>query len=102
MEIKTFKITPNQRLMGIVVLVGLLLFIPFIAMQFTEEVKWELFDFIVAGVLLLGTGLVCEVVLRTVRSTKNRVLLCGILLLILFLVWAELAVGLFGTRYAGS
>lgn len=102
MENKSFKITPDQRLTGIVVSVGLLLLIPLIAMQFTDEVNWNLFDFIVAAVLLLGTGLVCEVVLRTVRLTKNRILLCGIVLVILFLVWAELAVGIFGTPFAGS
>ena len=102
MENKSFKITPNQRLMGIVVLVGSLLLIPLIAMEFTTEVNWDSFDFIVAAVLLLGTGLVCEMVLRNVCSTKNRILLCGVILVILFLVWAELAVGIFGTPFAGS
>lgn len=102
MENKSFKITPNQRLMGIVVFVATLLLIPLLAMQFTTEVNWDAFDFIVAAVLLLGTGLLFELVLRTVRSTKNRILLCGVLLLILFLVWAELAVGIFGTPFAGS
>lgn len=102
MKNKTSKITPGQRLTGIAVLVGLLLMTPLIAMQFTEEVSWNSFDFIVAGILLSGTGLLGELVLRTVRSTRNRALLCGILLLILFLVWAELAVGLFGTPFAGS
>lgn len=102
MENKSFKITPNQRLMGIVVIVVSLLLTPLIAMEFTEEVNWDSFDFIVAAVLLLGTGLVCELVLRTVRSTQNRILLCGIVLVILFLVWAELAVGIFGSPVAGS
>lgn len=102
MENKSFKITPNQRLMGIVVVVATLLLIPLIAMRFTTEVNWDAFDFIVAAVLLLGTGLVCEMVLRNVRSTKNRILLCGVILVFLFLVWAELAVGIFGTPFAGS
>ncbi|MDP2160190.1 MAG: hypothetical protein Q8K02_06890 [Flavobacterium sp.] len=102
MENKLIKITPNQRLAIIVGLVGLLLLIPLVAMQFTQEVKWDAFDFVVAGVLLLGTGLLCELVLRLVRSTKHRIIFCGVLLLILFLVWAELAVGIFGTRFAGS
>lgn len=97
-----FKITPDQRLIGIVILVALLLLIPFTAMQFTKEVNWDAFDFVVAAVLLLGTGVVCEIVLRTVRSTQNRIIICGILLVLLFLVWAELAVGIFGTPFAGS
>lgn len=102
MENKSFKITPNQRLMGIVAFVTTLLLIPLLAMQFTTEVNWDVFDFITAAVLLLGTGLVCEIVLRNVRSTQNRILLCGVILIILFLVWAELAVGIFGTPFAGS
>lgn len=99
---KSIQINPNQRLVGILVVVGILLLLPLIAMQFTNEVKWDKFDFIVAGILLLGTGLAIELVLRTIRSTKNRILFCGVILLVLFLIWAELAVGIFGTPWAGN
>jgi hypothetical protein len=57
----------NKRLMGIVLTVVVLLLIPLIAMQFTNEVNWTLFDFVVAGVLLLGTGFICELVIRKVK-----------------------------------
>ena len=79
-----------------------LLFVPLIAMRFTNEVNWSPFDFVVAGVLLLGTGLACEFVLRVVKRTQYRIALCAAILLMLFVVWAELAVGLIGTRFAGS
>ena len=92
----------RKRLIGIVLTVTLLLLIPFIAMQFTDQVNWSLFDFIVAGLLLLGTGLMCELVLRTVNKIKYRIAICAVILLALLLVWAELAVGLFGTPFAGS
>lgn len=95
-------IRQNIRLAGMLFTVAFLLLIPFIAMQFTSEVDWGPFDFIVAGVLLFGTALLIELVLRTVRSTRARILLCAALLLGLFLVWAELAVGIFGTPLAGS
>lgn len=95
-------LTKNKRLSLIVLTAALLLSVPFIAMQFTNEVKWDETDFIVAGVLLFGTGLLCELVLRIVKSTKNRVILVGAILFLLFLVWAELAVGIFGTPFAGS
>jgi hypothetical protein len=94
--------TENKRLIGIVLTVAVLLLDPFIAMQFTTEVNWTLSDFIIAGVLLLGTGLLCELVLRKVKKTEHRIALCAVLLLALFLVWVELAVGLFGTPFAGS
>ena len=95
-------ITQNKRLIGIVLLVVLLLSIPLIAMQFTNEVDWKLPDFLIMGVLLLGTGLLCELVMRKVKKTAYRIAICGLLLLILFLIWAELAVGIFGTPFAGS
>lgn len=92
----------NKRLIGILLTVALLLLIPFTAMQFTHEVNWTVSDFVIAGVLLLGTGLLGELILRTVKKTRHRILLCAVLLLALLLIWIELAVGLFGTPFAGS
>jgi hypothetical protein len=92
----------NKRLIGIVVFVGILLFIPFLAMRFTDEFNWSPMDFVTAGILLLGTGFACEFVLRTVRRNGYRLAICAGILLALMLVWAELAVGLFGTPFAGS
>ena len=83
-------------------IVLLLLLIPFIAMQFTSEFNWSLRDFVMAGILLFGTSMVIELVLRKVKSTKHRLLISGIILLLLFLVWAELAVGIFGSPIAGN
>ena len=95
-------ITKNKRLFGIVLTVVLILLIPLIAMQFTSEVDWSPFDFLVMGVLLLGTGLACELVLRKVKKTAYRVAIVAGILVALLLIWAELAVGIFGTPFAGS
>lgn len=92
----------NKRLIGILLTVVVLLLIPLVAMQFTTEVNWGPEDFIVAGVLLFGTGLSIELVLRKITKTTHRIALCGGIMFLLFLVWAELAVGLFGTPFAGS
>jgi hypothetical protein len=92
----------NKRLIGIVVAVAFLLLIPFIAMKLTGAPNWSRFDFILAGILLLGTGLAFELVMRIVKKTKYRIALCGVILATLLLVWIELAVGLFGTRFAGN
>lgn len=92
----------SKRLIIIMASVVALLLVPLIAMQFTNEVDWKLADFIIMGILLMGTGLSCEFVLRKERSTKNRILVCGVILLVFFLIWAELAVGIFGTPFAGS
>jgi hypothetical protein len=92
----------NKRLMIILLSVMGLLCIPLIAMQFTTEVRWDLKDFITAGILLAGTGSLVDLVLRKVKRPGYRLALCGGLLISLFLVWAELAVGVFGSPWAGS
>ncbi len=95
-------LTQNKRLIGILLAVPALLLIPFIAMQFTDEVDWSLPDFIIMGILLSGTGIACEIVLRKVKKIEHRLAICGGILVLLFLIWAELAVGIFGTPFAGS
>ncbi|RZJ52323.1 MAG: hypothetical protein EOO45_32010 [Flavobacterium sp.] len=79
-----------------------MLAIPLIAMQFTKEVDWKLFDFILMGTLLTVTGLAIELVTRTVKATALRIGISIVILILLLLTWAELAVGIFGTPFAGS
>lgn len=92
----------NARLAIILSIIVVLLLVPLIAMQFTSEVNWSMFDFLVAGTLLLGTGLACEMVLRKLKTAKYRIAICAVLIAVLLLVWAELAVGIFGTPFAGN
>jgi len=92
----------NKRLIIILATVVILLLIPLIAMQFTNEVNWKTMDFTVMGILLFGTGLLCELVLRKVKSITYRIIICGVILLGVLFIWAELAVGIFGTLLAGS
>ena len=92
----------NKRLIIIEMMALLLLLIPLIAMQFSDEVNWTLFDFVVAAILLLGTGLVIEFVLRNVKKITHRIIICIIILAVLLLIWAELAAGIFGTPFSGN
>lgn len=79
-----------------------LLLIPLLGMQFTEAIQWSLFDFVVMGLLLLGLGFG----IRWIRGKKlkNQSKRNYIVLLILgfLILWAELAVGIFGTPFSGS
>jgi uncharacterized PurR-regulated membrane protein YhhQ (DUF165 family) len=84
----------NKRLLIIVGIVAFLLLVPLIAMQFTEEVHWSLSDFTVAGALLFGTGFLCEGALRKIGNRKYRMVAVGAILVLLLLIWAELAVGI--------
>ena len=94
--------TVKTRVTIIFGIVGLILLIPLIAMQFTKEVKWDIFDFVVMGTLLLITGLAIELVTRKLKSTYIKIGLALIILIMFLLIWAELAVGIFGTPFAGS
>jgi hypothetical protein len=90
-------IIKNTRLEIILIIVIILLFIPFIAMQFTAEVSWRIADFVVMGVLLLSTGLLSELAIRKVSKIKHRIVLYIVILVVFLIVWAELAVGVFST-----
>lgn len=92
----------NKRLFTILAIAVALLLIPLIAMNFTNEVNWKILDFLMAGILLLGAGLILELILRKIKTVRYRILLGFGLFLLLLLIWAELAVGIFGTPFAGS
>src|SRR5690349_22153852 len=90
--------SPNniaRPLLTVAAVTALLLLIPLIAMQFTNEVRWGAEDFVVAGCLLSGAGCGLVLVARYVRRRTFRFAFMGALLLALALVWAELAVGIF-------
>jgi len=92
----------NQRLKIILLAIPVLLLIPLIVMQFTDEVSWNVLDFVVMGILLLVTGLLVEFVLRKVRKPNQRIALVVATVIVFLLIWAELAVGIFGTMFAGT
>ena len=73
---------------------GLILLIPLIAMQFTNEVKWDANDFLVMGLLILGTGSLFVLVSRRVPR-RRRVVIGSIFAAAFVYIWAELAVGIF-------
>lgn len=81
---------------------GAILLVPLVAMRFTSEVNWGVLDFVVAGMLLAGVGSLYVLLTRNLRTIAQRSVIGGGLLLTLMLVWAELAVGIFGSPIAGS
>ena len=92
----------NKTLIIILSSVVILLLIPLIAMQFTDEVVWTGLDFAVMGILLLTAGLMCELAMRKVKKITYRIVLFIAILGAFVLIWAELAVGIFGTPFSGQ
>jgi hypothetical protein len=75
-----------------------LLLIPLVAMQFTKEVVWTLSDFVIAGGLLFGAGLIYVLVSRLDTNGAYR-LGAGVAVAAgLLLVWGNLAVGFIGSE----
>lgn len=86
-----------QTIAGVALTTVLILLIPFVAMQFTNEVAWSVTDFIMAGALLFCTGLA---LLTLIKLSTNIVYKAGVVLTIgatFLLIWANLAVGLIGS-----
>ena len=80
----------------------LLLLLPLIGMFVSNEVNWSFLDFIVMGILILSFSFGIKQVLKTTKNIKYRILIIGLILILFLLIWAELAVGIFGTPFAGS
>ena len=72
----------------------IILLIPAFAMQFTTGVVWDIYDFLIAGILLFGTALLLDLILKKVSNRNFKFGLVLILFLCLILVWVELAVGI--------
>jgi len=70
--------------------------LPVIAMQFTREVVWGPLDFLVAGALIGGTGLVFELAVRARSSGAYRAGVAVALFTAFLTVWINLAVGMIG------
>ena len=82
--------------------IPVLLAIPLIAMQFTDEVSWGPGDFLIMGGMLFIAFLFIDLVNRRSVPGGLKFALTLILIIGFGLVWAELAVGLFGTPFAGD
>lgn len=92
----------KRQLRVILLITATILLIPLIAMQFTNEVQWQFADFVVAALLLIGLGLLLSYVFRKFANSNFRILIIAALIIGFLLIWAELAVGIFGSPLAGD
>ena len=79
----------------------LVLLLPLIGVIFFG-LDWNIFDFLIMGLLILFFSIAINLILNHLNSFKLR-LISILMLVVLFLcIWAELAVGIFGTPLAGT
>jgi hypothetical protein len=77
---------------------AVLLLLPAIAMQFTQEVQWDESDFLVFGGMLLIACVAYEAAARIARSNNYLAAAAIAIGAGFFLVWANLAVGIIGNE----
>lgn len=75
---------------------ALLLLVPLVAMQFTDEVAWDLADFVFAGVMLGAAGLAYELAARKTGNAAYRAAAGVAIAAVFFLIWVNAAVGIIG------
>ena len=101
LEMKTMKrirASIRRQMLYVATATAAILMVPLIAMQFTDEVNWDLADFIVMAILLLGSGLAYVLIAKLSDSTAYRVAVGIAALAGFLLIWVNLAVGIIGSE----
>lgn len=88
----------GRRSLALWATAALLLFAPWLAMQFTDAVTWDLADFMVFGVMLVCACGTYELATRMTGSHTYRAAAGFALATAFLLTWLTLAVGIIGSE----
>ncbi|WP_370391764.1 hypothetical protein [uncultured Winogradskyella sp.] len=94
--------TFSKKIMMYTGIILVLLALPLIGMQFSNAIDWKAGDFAMAAVLLVLATLVIEITNRIIPNKTLRRFLIAVGILVIVLIWLELAVGVFNSPIAGS
>lgn len=95
-------ITQKQKTTIIFAVPALLLATAFFANLLMEDWNWSIFDFIIATIILFGCAFSINLVVLSKKTFVTKILISFVILMVVCLVWIELAVGIFGTSFAGK
>ena len=76
----------------------LLLLMPLVAMQFSDQMNWDETDFIVFGAMLLGACGAYELAARMTGNTAYRAAVGVAVVAAFILIWMNLSVGIIGSE----
>lgn len=79
-----------------------LLAIPTIGMCFSNDIHWGVLDFLVMGSMFFITAIGVSIVWKKVTRKKLRAVMTFLIVILFLVIWAELAVGIFGSPIAGN
>jgi len=84
-----------RRFIVMICSVWSLLFIPYIASKFTNEVIWTRLDYLAMGILMFSAVISIEFILSRFLDLNNRIKYIIFVCMFFLLVWLQLAVGIF-------
>ena len=73
----------------------MILIIPLVGTILSDQIDWGILDFLVMGIILLFLGIALSVVSQKIKNPRKKLFYNLVIMLIFFLIWAELAVGIF-------
>lgn len=97
---KTMR-SPNsvtQDAVTIALAAASILLLPLLAMQFSKEANWSMFDFVAAWILLFSAGFTYKLIVRKANNNLYKAASFIAVGTALFLVWSNLAVGIIGSE----
>lgn len=77
------------------------LLVVFLASLLSDEVTWSVYDFLIGGGLIFVFATI-EIILWNKLKNQHRLFVVLFVLLVFLILWAEMAVGLFGSPLAGN
>lgn len=92
----------KENIIRSIIVAQLVLLVPLLAMLFSDEVDWGVGDFVVVGILLAGVGMAYQLIVTGVKNNSRLAVIGIVLAAAMLLIWAELAVGILGSPFAGS
>lgn len=72
--------------------------LPFFAMQLKDEINWTGSDFAFAGLLIVGSGVLLELIARMTENTAYRAAFGVGIATAFLLIWINAAVGIIGSE----
>ncbi|HEX8350579.1 MAG TPA: hypothetical protein VF598_11495, partial [Hymenobacter sp.] len=90
--------TLGKSVLRLMLVTAFLLPILLVAMQFVAGMVWTLSDFVIAGLLLLGTGLLYLLIASRAQNSAYKLAVGVAVAAALLLIWGNLAVGFIGNE----
>ncbi|MDH4404286.1 MAG: hypothetical protein QE264_08615 [Flavobacterium sp.] len=85
----------SKRVSYYILIVIVIFSIPLIAMKFSSEVNWTLFDFFMAGILLITSLTLIEITLQNIKNKNFKITTVFVIIFLFLLIWGDLSVGIF-------